>query len=216
MPITGNKSQDFIPIKEIRDEVVILKDGSMRMVLIASSINFALKSPDEQMAIIIQYQNFLNSLDFDIQIFVQSRKLDIRPYIMTLEARLKEENNDLIKTQIREYVEFIKSFTESANIMTKSFFIVIPYTPPVFNKKDGVLTSIFNRNRKKALEEIANDFNESKSQLEQRSSVVEEGLSRIGVRVVTLGTEELVELYFKIFNPGEVDTPRLEVTTQSA
>lgn len=215
MPAASNKSQDFLPISEIRDGVVILKDGSMRMVLIASSINFALKSPDEQMAIIVQYQNFLNSLDFDMQIFVQSRKLDIRPYLMTLEARLKEENNDLIKTQIREYIEFIRNFTDATNIMTKAFFIVVPYSPPVFNKKEGIFGSIFHK-KSKAAEELANDFNESKSQLEQRASVVEEGLSRIGVRIVALGTEELVELYFKIFNPGENDTPRLEVTSQTA
>src|SRR3989344_1074968 len=100
---TASKTQDFLPIKEIRDGVAILKDGGMRMVVIVSSINFALKSPDEQIAIIMEFQNFLNSLDFSVQMSVQSRRLNIREYIMTLEDRIKEEANELIRIQIQEY-----------------------------------------------------------------------------------------------------------------
>src|SRR3989338_2073422 len=122
-------TQDFVPIKEIRDGVVILKDGTMRMVLLVSSINFALKSTDEQTAILMQFQNFLNSLDFYIQIFVQSRRLDIRPYLRTLEERLVAQTTDLMKVQVREYIEFIRKFTETTDIMSKSFFFIIPYTP---------------------------------------------------------------------------------------
>src|SRR3984957_14435312 len=125
---SARSTQDFVPVSEVRDGIVVLKDGSLRAILLASSINFALKSEDEQTAFIVQFQNFLNSLDFSCQIFVQSRMLDIRPYIATLEAQYKEQLDDLMRIQIREYIEFIKSFTEAANIITKNFFVVVPYS----------------------------------------------------------------------------------------
>src|SRR5580704_17138262 len=124
----SHSTQEFVPISEVRDGIVIMKDGSLRAILLASSINFALKSEDEQTAFIVQFQNFLNSLDFSCQIFVQSRMLDIRPYIATLEVQYKEQLDYLMRIQIREYIEFIKSFTEAANIMTKNFFVVVPYS----------------------------------------------------------------------------------------
>jgi len=205
-------AQDFVPIKEIRDGVAILKGGGLRLVLIASSINFALKSEEEQTALLLQYQNFLNSLDFHIQIFVQSRKLDIRPYLETLETLEKEQLNDLLKIQTREYIEFIKNFTESTNIMSKTFFVVIPYDPPIFSQRTGLLRKIFPGRAKPSIngeEGPVDNFDEHRTQLEQRGSVVEQGLARLGVRVVELGTQELVELFFKIFNPGEIAAPTL-------
>src|SRR6266436_6305183 len=111
----NRSTQDFVPVSEVRDGIVVLKDKTLRAVLLASSINFALKSEDEQTAFIMQFQNFLNSLDFSVQIFVQSRMLDIRPYIATLEAQFKQQLDDLMRVQIREYIQFIKSFTEAAN-----------------------------------------------------------------------------------------------------
>jgi hypothetical protein len=130
MAVKSTAAQQFVPIKEIRDGVVILSDGTMRMLLMASSVNIALKSEDEQSAILMQFQNFLNSLEFSTQIFIQSRRLDIRPYLMILEERLQEEVNDLLKIQIREYVNFIKTVAKSTNIMNKLFLIVVPYAPP--------------------------------------------------------------------------------------
>lgn len=207
MPISAKATQDFVPIKEIRDGVVILKDGSMRSILLASSLNFALKSADEQQAILMQFQDFLNSLDFSVQIFIESRRLDIRPYMAFLEQRYKEQTIDLMKLQTREYIEFIKNFTESVSIMTKSFFIVIPYMPPVLG---GEGFNILNRNKKttaaKALDATA-QFEENRSQLDQRISVAEQGLVRCGIRVIKLGSEEMVELYYKLFNPGETEKP---------
>ncbi len=210
MPITGKSTQDFVPIKEIRDGVVVLRDGGLRLVLIASSINFALKSADEKTAILLQYQNFLNSLDFHIQIFIQSRRLDITPYISTLEVRLKEQTNELLKVQTGEYIGFIKSFTENNNVMTKTFFISIPYEPAVYRNKDSLFnkivpTSLFGQKSSQVSE--TDNFQENRAQLEQRVDVVKQGLNRIGVRTEQLGTEELVELYFKLFNPGEKTAP---------
>ncbi len=210
MPANTKKtkpSQDFVPIKEVRDGIVTLKNGGLRAVLMASSLNFALKSEDEQNAFIMQFQNFLNSLDFSIQISIQSRKLDIRPYIATLEERLKETVDELMRIQIREYIDFIKSFTEAANIMTKHFFVVVPYTPANINiSKSGILSSM---PWSKQQTNIKTDFSfeENVSQLEQRVSIVQQGLVRSGVRSVQLGTEEVVELLYKIFNPGELDQP---------
>lgn len=215
---TTKATQEFVPIKEIRDGVVILKNNSLDIVLLVSSINFALKSPDEQSAILLQFQNFLNSLDFTIQLFVQSRRLDIRPYLRTIEERLAAETNDLMKIQIREYIEFIKKFSETTEIMSKNFFVVIPYAPPVFSGGGdrGLWSKILpgRRNKKpptrgSGAPEATSDFEEHRLQLEQRASVVEQGFHRMGLRVIQLGTEELIELYFKIFNPGESDLPNL-------
>lgn len=208
MPLGQNTTQDFLPIKEIRDGTVVLKGGGLRMVLVASSLNFSLKSEDEQSAILLQYQSFLNSLDFHLQIFMQSRKLDIRPYISILEDRSKEQINELLKIQTKEYIEFIKTFTESTNIMSKNFFIVIPYDPPLFAVKGGLLSRFLPHGKSKK-ETAEDNFDEYRTQLEQRVSVVEQGLSRIGIRVAPLGTEELVELFFKLFNPGETEVPTI-------
>ncbi|MEN9614533.1 MAG: hypothetical protein RLZZ347_840 [Candidatus Parcubacteria bacterium] len=199
-------TQEFVPIKEVRDGVVILKNGGMRILLMASSINFALKSADEQQSIIYQFQNFLNSLDFSVQIFIQSRRLDIRPYIALLEERQKQQVSDILKIQTREYIEFVKNFTENANIMTKTFFVSVPYTPPSINSGKGV-SGVFGKKGPETVAEKTATFEENRTQLDQRASVVSQGLSRSGVRVVQLGTEEIIELFYKIFNPGDTEKP---------
>ncbi len=211
MAVTSKATQEFVPIKEVRDGVVILKDGGMRGVLLASSLNFSLKADDERNAIIMQFQDFLNSLDFGIQVSIQSRRLDIRPYIALLEDRYKEQMNDLMKIQTREYIDFIKKFTETTSIMTKSFFVVVPYDPALINIKGGATGAVTGLFRKKNSAEEQRDkkenFEENRTQLEQRVSVVEQGLSRCGIRVARLGTEEVIELFYKIFNPGDTEKP---------
>jgi hypothetical protein len=193
----GDKTaQDIVPIKEVRDGVAVLRDGGMRSVLMVSAINFALKSVDEQQAVVMQFQNFLNSVNFPMQICVQSRRLDIRPYTATLEVREREQTNDLMKIQIREYAQFIRRFTELNNIMTKSFFVVVPYSPSVAGA--GIA---------KAKGETADRFEEHRTQLDQRVGVVQSGLTRCGLRTVQLGTEEIVELFYRLFNPGDVEQP---------
>ena len=203
---TTKSTQEFVPVSEVRDGIVILKDGSYRAILLASSINFALKSEDEQTAFIIQFQNFLNSLDFSCQIFVQSRQLDIRPYLATLEVQYKKQLDDLMRIQIREYIGFVKSFTEAANIMTKNFFVVVPYSPTVTVQQGG-LAKLNPFARKSTGAEVTKTFEEHVSQLEQRISIVQQGLVRTGVRTVQLGTEEAIELLYKMFNPGEDSKP---------
>lgn len=197
---THTASQQFVPIADIHDDVVILKDGQMCMVLLASSINFALKSADEQQAILSQFQAFLNSIEFSIQIYVQSRRHDIRPYLELLRSREAEQDNDLMRIQLREYIEFINSFTTQIDIMSKNFFVVVPYTP--FGVDTGALSKLFKGGAKqKAIK--SEKFFEDRTQLEQRISIVEQGLSRIGIRTTPLTTDALIELYYHIFNPED-------------
>ncbi|MDP4020620.1 MAG: hypothetical protein Q8P58_01060 [Candidatus Adlerbacteria bacterium] len=208
--VKAKGTQEFVPIKEVRDGLVILKDGSLRSLLMASSINLALKSNDEQQAIIGQFQNFLNSLEFPVQFFIESRKLDIRPYIALLEERYAQELDDLMKIQIREYITFIKDFTERANIMSKNFFIVVPYDPALITRRGGGLgavSSLLPTSKGESGPLTDEQFEQYRTQLEQRISVIEQGLIRTGVRVVKLGTEEVIELFYKLFNPGELEKP---------
>ena len=205
MAIQSKATQDFVPVKEIRDGVMIMKDGSIRLVLMASSLNIALKSDDEQRALIMQFQNFLNSLDFSMQIFIQSRKLDIRPYIALLEERLHEQLEDLLKIQNKEYIDFIKDLTETTNIMTKHFFIVVPYSTSSMG--GGISFPLGNKSAEDKKKNALEAFEETRTQLDQRAGVIAQGLSRIGVRVVQLGTEEIIELLYKLFNPGESEKP---------
>ena len=199
-------TQDFVPLRDIKDNVVILKNGQLNMVLLASSINFALKSADEQEAILRQFQSFLNTLDFSIQFYVQSRRLNIEPYLRLLQDREDKQDNDLMRIQLREYMQFVKTFTTEVDVMSKSFFVVIPYTPAGANLQSN-LTDIKNLlGGGKNIYFDDKNFAEHRSQLEQRVTLVEQGLSRVGVRTILLQNEELVELYYHIFNPSEEDT----------
>lgn len=206
MAVTSSATQNFVPIRDIRDGVVIMKNGQMAMVLLATSINFALKSSDEQRAILRQFQAFLNTLDFSLQYYVQSRRLNIQPYLELLQSREPAQDNDLMKIQLREYMEFVRSFTSEVDIMTKNFFIVIPYTPSGLDLTDGFSGGISKILKRKQEAMSANKFEEEKTQLDQRVSVVEQGMARLGIRTVPLGNEELVELYYHIFNPDEVNS----------
>ncbi len=203
-------TQTFVPIEDVRDGIIVMKGGGMRAALLCSSLNFSLKSEDEKIAVLSQFQDFLNSLDFSIQIFIQSRRLDIRPYLALLENQKKNQMNSLMKIQIQEYVEFIKNFTDNTNIMTKNFFVIVPYTPALLQGKSMSLGGKFMGSRENA-DSLARtkeeEFEEHRTQLEQRLSVVEQGLIRTGIRVAHLGTEEIIELFYKIFNPGETDKP---------
>ena len=199
-------AQDFVPVKEVRGGVIILKDGTLIGVMLASSLNFALKSAPEQEAILSQFQFFLNSLDFTVQFFVQSRRLDIRPYIALLEDRLKAQTEDLMKIQVSEYIEFIRTFTERSNIMSKHFFIAIPYASPIVDISKSIQQRVFGKGSLDAREKDIG-FEEQRTQLEQRMGIVEQGLIRCGIRTAPLGTEEVIELLYKEFNPGELEKP---------
>lgn len=202
-PAASKSTQEFVPIKEIRDGVLVLKDNSLRMILMASTLNFALKSEEEQSAIIMQYQNFLNSLDFPVQFFIQSRKLDIGPYIGILNEAEKSQGNELLRIQTREYAEFVKNFVQVTNVMSKTFYIVVPYTNASIEVKKGRLGSLIGGFAGGKKDSTEDNFEQYKIQLQQRSDVVQQGLVRAGVRVAPLNTEELIELFYELYNPGE-------------
>lgn len=206
MALNAKATQEFVPIKEVRDGIIVLKNGELRAIVLANSINLSLKSDDEQRATIIQFQGFLNTLDFTVQISVQSRRLDIRPYLLLLEERTKVQTEPLLKLQTREYIDFIKNFTDSVSIMTKSFFVIVPYAHTVLRPNSSILNRLFGRKSKEEMK-IAKeeDFEEKRSQLEERVGVIQQGLGRCGIKSAQLGTEEVVELFYKVFNPGEVE-----------
>lgn len=206
---TALSSQKFLAIDSIRDGVVILKNGGYRSILMCSSVNFDLKSVDEQDAMVFQYQNTLNALDFSLQFVIHSRKLNITPYLDTLKERHKQEQNELIKIQISEYSDFIKSLVELSSIVTKTFYVVIPFAPAVMTKGGGGLFLSFLPSKprpavKGAVSESEKEFIEHKNQLLQRVDAVSLGLQRIGIRAVQLNTEELIEFYYSLYNPTQV------------
>ena len=199
-------TQQFVPIKEIRDGVVVLKNGELRSVVMCQAINLDLKSADEQTAILLQFQNFLNALEFTIQIEASSRRLDIRPYILLLEKKLEAIEGDLLRIQTREYITFIQRFNETYDVMSKYFYIVVPYGISLsMSGGSNPITSLFGSKKADgpALSE-AQAFEEKRSQLEQRVSVVTGGLESMGIQCKLLDTPALIELYQKTFNPGEL------------
>lgn len=202
MPKITAATQDFVTIKDIKDDVVILKNGQMCSVLLASSVNFALKSYDEQQAILQRFQAFLNSLDFSLQIYVQSRRLNIEPYLSILKDRESLQDNDLMRIQLREYIEYIRNFTNENSVMSKNFFVIIPYSPTPINITKGI-TSMFTGKPNKTNLPADQQFDENRTQLEQRRSLVEEGLNGSGVRTVPLKTDDLVELFYHVYNPTD-------------
>ncbi len=204
MPSTKAATQDFVPIKDVKDNVVIHKNGQMSMVVLASSVNFALKSLDEQKAILIQFQQFLNTLDFTLQIYVQSRRLNIEPYLKFLGELEGNQNNDLMRIQLREYIEFIRTFTDDVDVMSKNFFVVVPYSPSKVNFTKGITNMLSPKQKPTAGQDASKiNFEEHRLQLEQRLGVVSEGLARVGVRTITLQKDDLVELFYHLYNPGD-------------
>ena len=201
MPNQKAATQNFVPIKDIRENVVIKRNGEMLMVVLASSVNFALKSLDEQRAILQQFQNFLNTIDFSLQIYVQSRKLNIEPYLEILEGLNKKQDNDLMRIQLQEYIGFITKFTGEYDVMSKSFFVVIPYSPTKLNVSKGF--SKFLGGSGSSASNTDQQFEEHRLQLEQRTAMVVQGLAGVGVRTMTLQKDDLVELYYHLYNPGD-------------
>jgi type IV secretory pathway VirB4 component len=187
-------TQQFLEIEEIKGGVLVLKDKSLRGILAVSSLNFALKSEEEQNAIIYQFQNFLNSLDFPIQIYIQSRRLNLTGYLERLEEREKEQKDELLKIQTRSYIDFIKSLMAGGSIMTKNFYVVVPFHPilvPAMKGKAPTLTE--------------EEFERAKTQLWERMEFVAHGLRRCGLFCAPLNTQELIELFWSIYHPEEAE-----------
>ncbi|MBI2415218.1 MAG: hypothetical protein HYV33_00980 [Candidatus Kerfeldbacteria bacterium] len=194
-------TQHSVYIAEVKQDTVILKDGTLRAVLDVSSINFALKSEDEQHAIIQGYVGFLNSIDFELQIVIQSRKLDIRPYLEDLNTLAKNQPNELLKVQTQEYRQYIEELVTLAEIMEKKFYVVVPYSP--FSKKrKNFFTRIQEVVFPSRIIRLADaKFAKYKKELDRRMSIAAGGLSSIGLKVSQLDTQSLIELYYQMYNP---------------
>ncbi len=211
-------TQAHLSIAEIKDGVVVLKDGTLRKVLMTSSINFALKSEDEQNALISSYVSFLNSIDFPLQIVIQSRQLQIKPYLAKLVHLEKEQKNELMRVQIADYRAFVEELVDIGQIMTKKFYIVVPYDP-LSNKKKGFF-SRFKEILKPAftLHLKEERFQKRKSELEVRVRQVMSGIQSMSIDAVELDTQALIELYYMTYNPdiafaeslGDVETIQLD------
>jgi hypothetical protein len=201
--IKTGSTQDYLDIDEIKGDIVLLKNGGMRAVLMCSSINFALKSSQEQEAVIAAYQQFLNSLDFPLQVVINSPAMDISDYLQFLDERYREQQNELLKIQIADYREFVKELVKVTGVMSKRFFVVIPFSA-MESKEDGALTKIstaFSGNKNlKGME--SKDFHKYKAQLWQRVNHVVHGLGGMGVKAEPLKTQELIELFFSLYNPA--------------
>jgi len=203
-----SRTQDHIDFAEIRNGIVILRDGGLRLILLTTSINFALKSDQEQNALIGEYQAFLNSLNFPIQILMQSRKLDLTAYLQSLEQKLQTEKNELIKIQIIDYVSFVRRLLAVTNIMHKQFYIVVPFDP-INIKKRSLFDKVFAANSKLEVSISPTEFESYKQELMERAGVVASGLSGMGIRAIPLNTQEAIELFYDIYNPDESNKERL-------
>jgi len=205
----GRPTQRFLDIAEIRDGVVVLKNGTLRSVVMVSSINFALKSEDEQQAMIQAYMQFLNGIDFPLQVVIQSRKMNIDGYLAELNKQEREIKNELLKTQIADYRSFISDLVELGEIMQKRFYVVIPYDPVsdakrnFFTRFKDALTpaSIISLSKKQ--------FEERRDALRQRVALIQSALAGMSLQSVALDTQTLIELYYTSYNPEVFDTQKM-------
>jgi len=197
-------TQMYLKIAEIRDDSLVLKNGGIRAVLKVSSINFNLKSEDEQNAIIYSYQNFLNSIEFPIQIVIKSKKLDIDNYIDQLSELGEKQTNTLLQRQTYEYMDYIQRLVEYADIMQKEFYVVIPYDPFRSTKPNFLQRFFQDMSPKDSFSELRRrhaEFIQLKKNLNQRINVVKSGLENTGLTVEQLKTAQLIELFYETYNP---------------
>lgn len=192
-------TQKYINVAEIKENTLIIKDGSLRAVIAVSSTNFALKSEDEQNALISAYQGLLNSLDFPLQILVHSRVLDIEGYLAKLKGLASGQTNELLRIQMTEYIEYIGRLVEFANIMSKNFYVVVPYSAVAVKQTMGSkIKKFFNPVAQIATNQ--EDFHRAKTKLDERVNHVMSELGSVGLRSLVLTTEELVELLYQSYN----------------
>lgn len=208
-PKVGPPTTQYLDIAEIRDGAVVMRDGTLRAVLLCSSINFALKSEDEQTATIQAYVGFLNSLDFSMQIVIQSRKLNIDGYLQKLQEAEKQQPNELLRVQIGEYMAYIKELVSLGDIMTKRFYVVVPYNP--FSDKRRSFWERFKSvlSAAKTIKLSRDEFAHYADALEKRVNFVTQGLSSLSVTTVRLDTQSLIELYYTTYNPDVREQEKL-------
>jgi hypothetical protein len=213
----GKSTQSFLRISEIKNDTVVMDDGTLRAIIAVSSTNFDLKSQDEQNSIIYNFQRFLNSLDFSIQILMQSRKMEIGSYLEKLKKLAEKQTNELLRVQTNEYIEFISRLIENASIMNKNFYIVVPLGDSIFPKAAGFMSRVFGKGKEKQVTQRIENFEKAKEKLDNRATSLSSNLSGIGIRAERLKTEQIIQLYYNSYNfesgplisPGELKEIKL-------
>jgi hypothetical protein len=203
---TQNTTQNSLLISEIRDGMVIMSDGSFRAVVACKSINFDLMSSREREGVEYSYQNFLNALYFPVQIFIRSQRVDIGPYIDRLTAIRRAQDNMLLNVLMDDYISFIDILSQEANIMDKSFFVIVPFYPGgdlanIVEQGKGFFGKIFAKPQTTATKIDKVAYEKAKDEIKNRVDSVMSGLFQIGVKSVQLNTKELGELYYNMYNP---------------
>ncbi len=205
----GPSTQKYLDIAEVREDVVVMRDGTLRAVLLVGSVNLALKSEEEQQATIAAYVGFLNAIDYPLQIVVQSRKLNIDEYLRRLAESEKAQTSDLLRLQIADYRKFVSELVELGDIMSKRFLMVVPYDP-VSNKQKGFFARLRELFTPALVVRLKGEkFLERKNELVQRASRVQSGLKSMGLETVMLDTQSLVELYYNVYNPDLAEVQKL-------
>jgi hypothetical protein len=205
--LKAKSTQSFLKVAEVRSDTMILEDGKFCAILAVASTNYALKNPEEQKALIFGYQNFLNQLDFDVQILMQSRKMNIDSYLDGLRKLMEEQSNELLRVQTAEYIEFIGKLIESSSVMSKNFYVVVAYWPGDLEAQakpsgsGGGIFGIFRRgNAKQEISDRLKKFDESKQKLDQRVTTVAGGLASLGLKSAQLNTQAIIELVYNSYN----------------
>ncbi|MBP9802100.1 TraC family protein [Patescibacteria group bacterium] len=206
----ANSTQKYLSIASVQDDVVILNDGSVRAVLLVSSVNFDLKSEEEQRAMISGYVSFLNTLDYPLQVVIQSRPLNIDDYLDQLKKQEKEQVNELLRMQIADYRQFITELLTLEKIMSKKFFVIVPYSESGNTKKNFAarLASVFAT--AKVIKLSRKHFAEAATELDKKTNFIMSGLASLGLNSQRLSTQALIELYYNSYNPDLFQKQPLE------
>lgn len=217
-PSNPNSTQNTLQIAEIRDGIVIMNDGSFRSVIMVKSINFDLMSPQEREAVEFSYQGFLNSLYFPIQITIRSQKVDLGPYIEKLDKIRSEHDNMLLALLMEDYITYMDQLSVQTNIMDKKFYVIIPYFPVADAQKaleeskklvSGV-GALFSKKPDKQVTINEADLAKGKDELRNRVQAVLGGLMQCGIQGLPLDTQELIELYYDVYNPDTATRQELK------
>lgn len=208
----GTSTQESLLISEIRDGIVVMRDGSLRAVIMASAINFDLMSPSERDSVEYAYQAFINSLHFPIQITIKSQKIDLDNYIAKLQQLRQSQDNELLALLMDDYIANIKALIEEVNIMDKQFYVVVPFFPPINTKlkSNNIATGFSGLFKKQMVTTLSEaDFTAFKTELAQRVQLVAAGLGQMGIRNIPLNSQELVDLYYSSYNPDTAQNQKL-------
>jgi len=203
-------TQGSLLISEIKDGIVVMRDGSLRAVILSSAINFDLMSSQEQDAVEFAYQGFLNSLHFPLQIIIKSRRIDLDSYIEDLGKKRADQDNQLLGGLMDDYISNIKGLVDEVNIMDKQFFVVVPFYPQVDPTSSNIVSGIGNIFKPSLVVTVgAADFERAKNELAQRVQLVSAGLAQMGLRAIPLNSQELIDLYYASYNPEAAQNEKL-------